>query len=540
MIRLTIFDHHCFRSVFLTERAADVVVHVLEARGVGGLAFFYAGLVREKTMLTMVAQNFVSLGLTSLLWATFLFSFCFGPHADPWGIIGNPGTFFFMRNVSPDFKLDVGQSGGVDLEIPGLLFAAFQLKFAVITPALMTGAFADRLRFLPWLIFLCVWLVLVYVPCCHMIWGGGVFSQWGVVDFAGGIVIHTTAGFSALAAVAFLGRRPRVVHDDPHHVHSVPLVFLGTAMLWFGWFGFNAGSAGAADGVATVALWNTQIAASSAMMVWGALDWCRRGKPSVVSACVGAIAGLATVTPAAGYIQPYAALLLGLLAAPVCMACVDLLDATDLDDALDVWGVHGMGGALGSIMVGLLADGPECADLKHPDWCVNPGTFTRSSEAFGRQLCAVLCCAAYSTAITLLIFVVLSRFVSLSPDDHELSDLDQHLFKEAAYNSPNSFDVSVLKEALLDGRGDTMMKHDGSHRSTPAERSTPAGLSSQTVRSSGQVKTFPINSPCPDQAHGTVGENLSKVAAKLMNEQRNSATSIFIGGTHTHYPAGVV
>uniref|UniRef100_A0A7S1AXZ5 Ammonium transporter n=1 Tax=Noctiluca scintillans TaxID=2966 RepID=A0A7S1AXZ5_NOCSC len=495
-----------------------------------GLAFFYSGLVREKTMLTMVAQNFVSLGLTTLLWATFLFSLCFGPHADRWGILGDPATFAFMRNVSPVVGLDLGQANGVVSEIPGLLFAAFQLKFAVITPALMTGAFADRFRFMPWLIFLCVWLIVVYAPWCHLIWGDGALSQWGVVDFAGGIVIHTTAGFSALAAVAFLGRRPHGVHDDPHHVHSVPLVFLGTAMLWFGWFGFNAGSAEAADSVATVALWNTQIAASSAMIVWGALDWYKRGKPSVVSACVGAVAGLATITPAAGYIQPSAALLLGLLAAPVCMSCVHFLEYTHFDDALDVWGVHGMGGAFGAIMVGLMADGPECADASvHPDWCVNPGTITRSGTAFSRQLCAVCLCALFSMAATLLILALLSRVVVLSPDHHELMDLDHHTFEEAAYKSPHYLNADRLKEALLDTEERFHMQHDGSDSSTHAEESTAI------PKTSSLSPTL-----SPDDRFGPEHERLVQTAAQLMNGQLNGTTSIFVGGTHTHYPAGVV
>eukprot|EP00405_Crypthecodinium_cohnii_P051042 CAMPEP_0206602952 /NCGR_PEP_ID=MMETSP0325_2-20121206/47863_1 /ASSEMBLY_ACC=CAM_ASM_000347 /TAXON_ID=2866 /ORGANISM="Crypthecodinium cohnii, Strain Seligo" /LENGTH=477 /DNA_ID=CAMNT_0054115877 /DNA_START=130 /DNA_END=1562 /DNA_ORIENTATION=- len=358
-----------------------------------GLAFFYGGLVRHHNSVGMMTQNFVSLALTSIIWVLFLFSLCFGEDWDPYGFIGNPFTFAFFRNVGVHEPLEEGASGGVTAKIPGLLFALYQCMFAVITPALMTGAFADRLRYKAWLPFLFLWLVVVYAPWCHMVWGGGLLAQLGVVDFAGGIVVHITAGFSCNAILLVLGRRAIQPGGECHMdtPHSLPLVFLGTAMLWFGWFGFNCGSALAANGIAVVAGWNSQIAAASAMMAWTTLDWIFKGKPGLSGKCVGCIAGLATITPAAGFVQPASALLIGVLSAPVCYLCVLLSKAIGFDDALDVWGVHGMGGALGTVLLGFLADGSECASLeKSPDYCVNPGTVVAGLPQFKVQLLAAV------------------------------------------------------------------------------------------------------------------------------------------------------
>ena len=229
--------------------------------------------------------------------------------------------------------------------------------FAVITPALMTGAFADRVMFKPYLLFIFLWIHLVYYPFCHWIWGGGWMMDEGVWDFAGGIVVHCTAGFGALAVVMALPHRKKLEPELDTDPHNIPFVALGTALLWFGWFGFNGGSALGANQQAGYALINTEISASCALFVWLMIEWVHKGKPTLVGACVGAIAGLATVTPAAGFVYPWAAMVIGCLAAPWCYFLIEVVkNKFDLDDALDVFAVHGMGGYLGTLLIGVLAD----------------------------------------------------------------------------------------------------------------------------------------------------------------------------------------
>ena len=296
--------------------------------------------------------------------------------------------------------------------------------FAVITPALMTGAFADRLRFKPYLIFIALWIILVYAPFCHWIWGGGWMAKWGVWDFAGGIVVHTTAGFSALAAVHFLGSRAKIMKPSggkPDNTpHSIPFVALGTAMLWFGWFGFNGGSALASTGGAAVAAVNSQISAAIALLVWFMIEWFRNGKPSLVGLCVGAIAGLATITPCAGFVRPWAAFVVGLLSAPFCYGCCELKNRFKWDDALDVWGVHGMGGALGSILLGALTD-------------KDVGGVEPSGELFGKQFAAVLIAAVYSYVVSILLLMAIGVVCRLKPTAVEIVDMDHSQHGEAAY-----------------------------------------------------------------------------------------------------------
>ena len=265
-----------------------------------GLAFFYAGLLHRHSVVTMIMQNYACMGVVTILWFMGVFSLCFGETAG--GIIGNPATFGFFKDVDgkpltyykgayADFNATKHEILVAD--IPGLTFAAYQGMFAVITPALMTGAFADRLRFAPYLLFIALWIVLVYAPWCHWIWGpGGFVGAWGVKDFAGGIVVHTTAGFSALAACQFLGARSKILQKKPDtKAHNIPFVALGTALLWYGWFGFNGGSALASTGGAAFAATNSEIAASTALAVWMFIDWQRMKRPSLVGVCVGAIAG---------------------------------------------------------------------------------------------------------------------------------------------------------------------------------------------------------------------------------------------------------
>jgi len=392
-----------------------------------GLAFFYGGLVKDTSVLTMMMQSFVSMGVASIIWFLIGYSLCFG---ESLYIIGNPFTHFGFRGLNVNEALP-------DMAIPGLLFAGYQGMFAVITPALMTGAFADRFRFKPYLAFIALWLVCVYAPWCHWVWGGGWLAQWGVKDFAGGIVVHVTAGFSALASLIVVGKRQVSEEDleDHDRPHNVPFVALGTAMLWFGWFGFNAGSALATGSVAVGAAVNSEISASVALFLWLLIDWVRNGRPGLVGLCVGAIAGLATITPAAGFIQPWGAFILGVIATFFCYACCELRKRLGFDDALDVWGVHGMGGFMGTVLLGVLADPEECGGLEAaPSYCMNPGQVTASIEQVGKQLAAALLAAVYSVLVTLVLLKAINVCMPLKPIGTGGLDLTEH--GEMAYHSP--------------------------------------------------------------------------------------------------------
>ncbi|CAE8581500.1 unnamed protein product, partial [Polarella glacialis] len=373
----------------------------------------------------------VCMGVASILWFLVLFSCCFGVSV---GFFGNPATYGLLNNVYVGEPLM--REGEIVVDgIPGLLFCVYQSMFAVITPALMTGAFADRFRFKSFLIFITMWLFLVYAPVCHWVWGGGWLAQWGVFDFAGGLVVHVTCGFSALATLLVVGKRhPDGVKEQPH---NVPFVALGTALLWFGWFGFNGGSAFGANRTAVAAVVNSEIAASVCLCGWILIDWLRKGKPSLVGLCVGAIAGLATVTPAAGYVQPWGALVLGVMAAPSCYLLCDMITRLGMDDALDVWAVHGMGGFLGSVMVGALADPVECAGRTNlvPSWCSAPNTVTRSWEQFGKQLAAAIFVSLWSLAVTYILLKAINLVCPIMPCPIGSSQgLDRHEHGEQAYS----------------------------------------------------------------------------------------------------------
>jgi len=418
-----------------------------------GLAFFYAGLVPEKSALTMTMQSFVSMGIIGTFWYMVGFSLCFGESAT---FMGSPITYFGMKDVSMVEPLNEG------MEIPGLLFAAYQGMFAVITPALMTGAFADRFRFLPYIIFLVIWLVLVYAPWCHWVWGGGFLAEWGVWDFAGGLVVHVTAGFSALAALVVVGKRP--ASDDIGVPHNVPFVALGTALLWFGWFGFNGGSALAIGGQAIGAAVNSDIAGGVALTAWIMIDWFRHGKPGVVGLCVGAIAGLATITPAAGFVQPWAAFIIGIVATFWCYGCVEVLNKAGLDDALDVWGVHGMGGFIGTILIGVLADPEECLGDAAPSWCIAPGTVARGGEQLMKQAVATLFCAAYSFVVTFCILFVLNKVMPLVPEEGSVREgLDFSMHGEVAYSKPAKIGIG----------GEVVQVKEAKPQSTPVQKFVP-------------------------------------------------------------------
>lgn len=377
-----------------------------------GLAFFYGGLVGRKNVLTIMMQSFVSMGWTTVLWFAVGYSLCFS--GDVGGVIGN---------------LDMAFLKGVDLMspsptdgIPLIVHVAYQMMFAIITPALITGAFANRVTFKAYMVFLTGWLLLVYFPFVHMVWGGGCLQKWGVLDFAGGIVVHNIAGMAALASVLFVGKR-RVQDKGPH---SIPLVALGTGLLWFGWYGFNAGSEFKVDSVTASAFLNTDVAASFAAVVWMLLDIYTTGKPKFVGLLTGAVAGLATITPAAGYVSPSMAALIGALSGGICFGAVALKNRLKLDDALDVWGVHGVGGFIGIIFLGLFSS-----------VAFNPaGTdgLIYGNSAFFLKECATICISSvWAFGFTWGMLWLINKFTHVRVDDDEESHLDESLHGETAY-----------------------------------------------------------------------------------------------------------
>jgi len=377
-----------------------------------GLAFFYGGLVGRKNVLSIMMQSFVSMGVTSIIWYAVGFSLCFS--GGEGGIIGNL-DMAFLKGVDPSTPFGAG-------EIPMLLFFAYQMMFAIITPALITGAFSNRIRFPAYLVFLVAWLFLVYFPFVHMIWGGGLLAEWGVLDFAGGIAVHNIAGMAALASVLFVGRR-RIIERGPH---SIPLVALGTALLWFGWYGFNAGSELQVDSMTALAFVNTDIAASFAAVSWLLLEWKKEGKPKFVGFLTGAIAGLATITPAAAFVSTGSAAIIGISAGVICYAAVGLKNKLNWDDALDVWGVHGVGGALGIIMLGLLAStavNPAGAD----------GLFYGGADFFVKELVAIVVSSVYAFGFTYGMLWLINKFTDVKTSEAEEANLDESLHGEIAY-----------------------------------------------------------------------------------------------------------
>ena len=380
-----------------------------------GLAFFYGGLVRKKNVLTIMMQSFISMGIVSVIWIFGGFSLAFGP--DIHGIIGSL-KYFGLQGVGITPNPSYGPT------IPFLTFFTYQQMFAIITPALITGAFADRINFKSYLKFLVIWSILIYIPLCHWIWGGGFLQKLGVVDFAGGIVVHVSAGMAALASVFFVGKR-KISVGEKMTPHNIAFVALGTGLLWFGWFGFNGGSALAANGIAATAFINTDIAGSVAMVTWLFISWKFEKKPTLIGTLTGSLAGLATITPAAGYVRPWAAVIIGILASIVCYLAVELRKKMQWDDALDVWGVHGVGGILGSILVGVFAEAQVNG--------VN-GLMFGDIHQFLIQVFAVVFTGVYAFGVTYLILKVLNKFHPVRVSEkEELEGLDSSLHGEHAY-----------------------------------------------------------------------------------------------------------
>ncbi len=388
-----------------------------------GLAFFYGGLVGRKNVLTIMIQSFVSMGVTTVLWVVCGYTMCFsgsyGDAANPdiLGVIGNFKLAFF-QGLTPTTLFPGSPT------IPMIVFVAYQMMFAQITPALITGAFANRVKFKAYLLFLVAWLLLVYFPIAHMVWGGGILQKHGVLDFAGGIVVHCTAGFAALAAVFYVGRRRTA---DPG-LHSIPLVALGTGLLWFGWYGFNAGSELKVDPVTSLAFLNTDVAASFAAMTWLVLAWVTEKKPKFVGLLTGSIAGLAAVTPAAGYVSTGTAILIGVLASVICYYAVWLKNRLQWDDALDVWGVHGVGGIVGVTSLGLFA-----YKAMNPDGGAD-GLVHGNAAFFVKEVGTVLGAALYAFVFTYIMLAVINKItrVKVTVAEEEMG-LDETLHGEHAY-----------------------------------------------------------------------------------------------------------
>jgi Amt family ammonium transporter len=380
-----------------------------------GLALFYAGLVNSKNVVSVLMQHFALACMVSVLWVVIGYSLAFS-EGNSW--IGGFGNIF-MSSISLDTA-----SGS----IPESLFATFQMTFAIITPALMIGAFVERIKFSAMLIFLFFWVLIVYVPVTHWVWGGGILSSWGTMDFAGGIVVHATAGTGALITAITLGKR-RGFPKSLTPPHSPILTMIGASMLWVGWFGFNAGSALGANTGAGMAMLVTHISAATASLVWMIIEWKRFGKPSLIGIVTGMVAGLATVTPASGYIGVPGALILGFFGGLLCYIAVDFIRGKlKIDDSLDVFAVHGVGGILGTLLVAFLAtstfSGLGLADGHN------------GMSQFIVQFKAVILTVLWTSVFTYLILKITSLFVSLRVDEQEeIEGLDLRSHGEKGYHS---------------------------------------------------------------------------------------------------------
>ncbi len=388
-----------------------------------GLAFFYGGMVRRKNVLGMLMQNVFAIGLISVLWAVVGFSLAFGGTG---GWIGN-FDFAFMKDVGRVIELP-GYTGDFALVIPPLLFMAYQMMFAVITPALITGATADRLKFGAYAILIGVWAVVVYPTVAHWLFSpnGWLFKK-GALDFAGGAVVHINAGAAALAVIIVLGAR-RGWNHEPMPPHNLPFTILGTGILWFGWFGFNAGSALAANGLAAQAVVNTHLAASAAMLGWLIVEKLVTGHATTLGAASGAVAGLVAITPCAGFVGGMSPIIIGLLAGVVCYLALRLKNVLRLDDSLDVIAVHLVGGLVGSIVLGLLAD--TSVNALGADGLF----FGGGASLLGKQILASGVTLVFSFGVTYIVARVLDATIGLRvSSDDEMIGLDQSQHAEAAY-----------------------------------------------------------------------------------------------------------
>ncbi|MDR3141621.1 MAG: ammonium transporter [Tannerellaceae bacterium] len=393
-----------------------------------GLAFFYGGLVRRKNVLSIMMQCVVLTALISVLWIAFGYSWVFG---SAFMESGNP-LGFFIGGFDKVFLKGIGINTLLEgVFIPEILFAMFQCKFAIITPALIIGAFAERIKFSGFLLFSALWAIVVYSPMAHWVWGGGWMQEMGAIDFAGGTVVHINAGVSALVMAIMLGRRKgyrTIGHPIPPH--NIPFVVLGTALLWLGWFGFNAGSGLAADGIAANALLVTHLATAVAALVWMTLEWVTNKKPSVVGICTGSIAGLVAITPAAGTVDVLGAFVIGIVSGVVCfMAVAWVKPKLKYDDSLDAFGVHGVGGFVGTILTGIFA-----TQLISGEGGVQGALYGDFHQLWVQIVCNVGA-IAYSAVMTFILFKIVDKVVGLRVDKRDESiglDITQH--GELGYN----------------------------------------------------------------------------------------------------------
>jgi Amt family ammonium transporter len=383
-----------------------------------GLALFYGGLVRRKNVLSTIMHSFFGLAIVSVVWVLVGFSLAFGPDINGMGLIGNFNYVGFMGvGLTPSTVYAV--------TIPFVLFAAFQLMFAAITPALITGAFAERKRFASFVLFTTLWSILIYSPIAHWVWASdGWLFKLGALDFAGGTVVHASSGLSALIVAILIGRR--VVNGERMEPHDVPMTVLGAGLLWFGWFGFNAGSALTAGGLAASAFIVTNTAAAAATMTWVGASYLHHRKVSVVGAACGAVAGLVAITPASGFVTPGGAILIGLVAGGLCYSATLLRERVRVDDALDVFAVHGVGGVFGAIATGVLATSAVQASYK--------GLIDGNPGQVLTQLVAVAATIAYAVVGTFVIVKVVDGIlgIRISAKDEELG-IDLAVHGEAAY-----------------------------------------------------------------------------------------------------------
>jgi Amt family ammonium transporter len=373
-----------------------------------GLSFFYGGMVSRKNVISTMLQSFIALGVVSLIWVVFGFSLAFG---ESWnGLIGNPLTYFLFRNVGASTHPDLSPT------IPLVLFAMYQLKFAVITPALITGSFAERVRFSAYLLFMALFTVFVYTPLAHWTWHPqGFLHKWGVLDFAGGTVVHMSAGIAALTGALYLGPRRADLANGPQVASNIPYVLLGTGLLWFGWFGFNAGSALGANASAAAAVATTNTASAAAMLTWILLDAGRDRRPSALGACIGAVVGLVAITPAAGYVTVGHSIFIGALAALICNVAVHLKAQSTLDDTLDVFPCHGMGGIVGMLATGFLAR--------------DVGLFYGPARTMLIHLAALAIVGVFVFAVSWALYWLTDRLITLrvTPIDEAIGlDISQH------------------------------------------------------------------------------------------------------------------
>ena len=383
-----------------------------------GLALFYGGMVRRKNVLGTIMQSFIALGVITVVWVLWGYSLAFSPSSN--GFIGGL-EWLGLQGVGLTPNPDYAGT------IPHQLFMLFQMMFAIITPALITGAVAERMKFSAYLLFLVLWSTLVYVPLAHWVWGvGGWIRNLGALDFAGGLVVHVSSGVSALAAAFILGKR-KGYDTELSPPHNMTMTVLGAALLWFGWFGFNAGSAVASGALAVSAFVATHIASATATLSWVIVEWIHRGKPTVLGAASGSVAGLVAITPASGFVGPLPALLIGLCAGGVCYFGIRLKSKMRYDDSLDAVGVHGVGGAFGTLATGLFASRAINAAGADGLFFGNPGLLLTQLESAGAAI-------VYAFIVSWILLKVLDKVIGLRlNDEHELEGLDQSQHGETGY-----------------------------------------------------------------------------------------------------------